>query len=656
MPIETNNLVIYKSQRLTDTEDGGGKYSGQIVVDGESNNLFPDISELDRTMGDVSMRKIFPGLTNEDTDPLMGATAFISENPADPNVSALLFSTESWTDERAAAQNRVENYLAKGAQAVGSLLDEAYIGMKSIQVVMDKSETENNIGDSIVLVVNEGTANEVTQFLRLTAVETRIGTVRVNNSNVEFKIATYSFNDPLSRDFIGVSATQWYNNTKPATIIRDTIVADSGRYYASVNLVEDVNVGSFTVNAESIYAQLIPSSQVETPLLDLNAVSENTALVAGSDGTITVQFTTNVNTAQSLFLGSSVMPSSVAFAMFSQSITDSGGTLRTATGTQVGSIDYQTGQIVWTNAIGTGNQVLNITFTPAAAPNQPFESYALPVTQNNQGTNWTGVLLPIPAPGALSISYMAQGKFYVLKDNGTGRLVGANSAVGSGTVNYQTGSWLLTTGALPDVGTPILLQWGSPITTFARSDLAVLPAAIEFDLGQEGVKSGSVTATWLLDGVTKTATSNAQGQFTGDAIGSINYAAGTGKLIPNKLPQKGTVFNFVFDYGEPDSQVVTNVVPDTNNKLVFTIGTGAAIQPNSVELDIPLTNQLLQAGGSVLVTDVPVSGTLGNLVDRLGNVMGTINYTTGAVEIIPHSTYTQYTKNYTTQSYYLAAG
>jgi hypothetical protein len=35
---------------------------------------------------------------------------------------------------------------------------------------------------------------------------------------------------------------------------------------------------------------------------------------------------------------------------------------------------------------------LNITFTPASAPVQPFESYALPVTANNQGTNWTGVL------------------------------------------------------------------------------------------------------------------------------------------------------------------------------------------------------------------------------------------------------------------------
>ena len=40
MPIETNNLVLYKSERLTDAPDGGGKYSGQVVTDGESNNLF----------------------------------------------------------------------------------------------------------------------------------------------------------------------------------------------------------------------------------------------------------------------------------------------------------------------------------------------------------------------------------------------------------------------------------------------------------------------------------------------------------------------------------------------------------------------------------------------------------------------------------------
>lgn len=650
MPIETNNLVLYKSERLTDTSDGGGKYSGQVVVDGESNNLFPDVSELDRTMGRVSLRKIFAAVNNNDTESLMGSTVFVSKNPDDPNVSALLFSTKSHTDTRDSAQNRLENYLAKGPQAVGSLLDTAYSGMKSFQVAMEKSESENSVGDTIVLVVSEGTVNEFAQYVRITSVETRTATLRVDKSNIEYKVATYSFQDPLSRDFVGVTASQWYSNVKPATTLRDSIVADAGVYNASVALADDVAVGSFTVQAESIFSQLIPSSQTETPLLDLNAVSENPALIAGNRGTITTQFTTNVNTAQALYLGSSVMPASVAFTLFGQAIVDNGGTLRTANGTQVGTIDYQTGRIVWTNAIGSGNATISITFTPASAPVQPFESYALPVTQNNQGTNWTGVLVPIPAPGALSVSFMAQGKFYVLKDNGTGRLVAANESIGSGSINYQTGTWLLTTGALPDVGTPILLQWGSPITTFARADLSVAPAGVDFQLFHNGI--ASLTATWLLNGETKTATVNSAGQFTGDATGSMTFNTGKGRLIPNKLPQKNTVFTLTYNYGEGKSQTKT-ATPDANNKLLFTIGTGSAIQPSSVGLEIPLALAVgAAAEGVVSLHDVPINESTGNLVNDFGVVMGTIIYATGVCEITPTKQKTIYTTAYKPNTYY----
>ncbi len=649
MPIETNNLVLYKSERSTDTSDGGGKYSGQIVVDGESNNLFPDVSELDRTVGRVSLRKIYAAVNNNDTESLMGSTVFISKNPDDPNVSALLFSTKSHTDTRDAAQNRLENYLAKGAQAVGSLLDVAYSGMKSIQVCMTLKEVENSVGDTIVLVANEGAVNEFAQYVRLTKVETRSAFIRINDKEIEFKIATYSFQDSLLRDFVGVTAAQWYNSIKSATAIRDTIIADAGRYYASSDLANDVAVGSFTVQAQSIFKQLIPSSQTETPLLDLNAVSENSALVAGNSGTITTQFTTNVNNNQSLYLGSSVLPSSVSFTLFGQSITDNGGTLRTATGTQVGTIDYQTGRIVWTNAIGSGLATINITFTPASAPVQPFESYALPVTGANQSTNWTGLLVPIPAPGALSISFMSQGKFYTLKDNGTGRLIAATESIGSGSINYQTGSWLLTTGALPDVGTPILLQWGSPITTFARADLSVMPAGLDFQLFHNGIVS--LTATWLLNGETKTATVNSAGQFTGDATGFMTFNTGKGRLIPNKLPQKGTVFTLTYNYGEGKSQTKT-ATPDENQKLIFTIGTGSAIQPSSVGLEIPLASDPNNGKtGVVFLHDVPVNETTGNLVDEFGNIQGSIIYATGSCEVTPTAQTIRYRTIYTPLSY-----
>lgn len=656
MPVETNNLVLYKSERLTDTTDGGGKYSGQVVVDGESNNLFPDVSELDRTMGRVSLRKIFAGINNNDTESLMGSTVFVSKNPDDPNVSALLFSTESHTDVRSNAANRIENYLAKGGQIAGTPLDTLWQGMKLIQAAMFKTDTESSVGDTIVLIYNEGLSTESEQYVRITKVETRIASMIINGNSVEYKIVTYSINDPLERDFVGLSAIQWYNGAKSPTIIRDTIVADTGKYYASVEIAEDVAVNSFTIQAASIFSQLIPSSQTETPLVDLNALSENVALIAGNSGTITATFNTIVNTSQSLYIGSSVLPGSVSFTLFGQAISDNGGTLRTVSGTQVGTIDYQTGLIVWTNVIGTGAATINLTFTPAAAPTQPFESYAFPVTANNQGTNWTGVLLPIPAPGALSISFMAQGKFYTLKDNGTGRLVGANESIGTGSINYQTGSWLLTTGALPDVGTPILLLWGTPISTFARADLAVLPAAIEFDLNQLGIAASSVTVTWLLEGVEKTATSNAQGQFTGDATGTINYALGTGKIIPNKLPQKNAVFTFAFNYGEPKAQTKAAVAPDSNNKLMFTIGTGSAIQPNSVELSVPVSaGSGSTESQSITLFDKPIDASTGNLVDSFGNIQGTITYATGAVEVTPVLSVTTWKTVYLPQTYYTSS-
>ena len=654
MAIETNNLVLYKSERLTDTSDGGGKYNGQVIVDGQSNNLFDDIAEMDRTMGDVSMRKIFPAVTTNDTDKLMGATVFISENPVDPNVSALIFSTKSWTDERQAAKNRVENYLAKGGQIAGTPLDTHWQGMKSVQVAMFPTETESSVGDTIVLISNEGKPLEREQYIRITKVETRTAIMIVDGKQVEYKIATYTINDPLVVDFVGLSAKQWYNGDKSVSIIRDTIVADTGNYYGSVGLKTEAKVGEYTVNAKDIFSQIIPSAQTETPIIDVNAAGESVVLVAGNDAAITVSIPTTVSTSQNLYLGSSVMPSSLSFLLFGQAVTDQGGLLKTSSGTQVGTVNYQKGLIQWTSAATTGATTLSITFKPAAAPNQYYQSYAVPVTQNNQGSNWTGVLVPIPAPGSLSISYMSQGKFYELKDDGSGQLKGSSASFGSGRINYETGSWLLTTGALPDVDTPILLLWGTPITTFVRSNLGVEKAAFKFDLLQLGIAPG-VTVTWLLEGEAKTAISNAQGKFTGDATGDINYALGTGKIIPNKLPQKNTQFTVTYSYGTALTQAKSAVAPDVNQKLSFIIGTGAAIQPNSVELRIPVSDLLGLNSGVVALTDVPINGTTGNLINSAGDIQGTITYATGEVQVTPNLIQKQFKQIYMSAAVYGSA-
>ncbi|MCP5775243.1 hypothetical protein NL389_36020, partial [Klebsiella pneumoniae] len=89
------------------------------------------------------------------------------------------------------------------------------------------------------------------------------------------------------------------------------------------NLASDGKVGEFTVNAKSIFAQLVPSAQAETPIIDVNAAGESVVLVAGNDGTITAHYPNiTVDVSQNLYIGSAVIPSSVSFILQGQPISD----------------------------------------------------------------------------------------------------------------------------------------------------------------------------------------------------------------------------------------------------------------------------------------------------------------------------------------------
>ncbi len=68
MTINKDDIKLYASQRLTDEDNGGGRATGDVVVDGQVNNLFRDISRIDRTVGDVAMRKVFVGVVLFNTE------------------------------------------------------------------------------------------------------------------------------------------------------------------------------------------------------------------------------------------------------------------------------------------------------------------------------------------------------------------------------------------------------------------------------------------------------------------------------------------------------------------------------------------------------------------------------------------------------------
>jgi hypothetical protein len=650
MAIETNNLKLLESERIkTDAEDGGGKYSGREIVDGQSNNLFNDISEMDRTTGRTSIQKIYAAVDTADTDALMGATVFISQNAQDHNVSAVLFSTDSWTDERSSAQNRIENYLAKGAQMTGTPLDTHWQGMKSLQVAMFPQESESSIGTSIVLISNEGKALQLEQYLRITEVSTRTAYVMVDSKQVEYKIATYGLSDALKADFIGLSAKQWYNGEKSTTIIRDTIVADTGKYYASANLKESATVGDYSVVADSVYTQLVPSAQTETPMVNINAAGDAAALVKTASGALNKTFPNiTINTVQGLYIGSSVMPKSVEFTLFGSAITDVGGELKNSTGTSIGTINYQNGAITWNANAGTGTTNLTVTFMPAAAVTAPVESMLIYVNQENNGFNWIKNLVPLPSPGSLQFSYLVQNQVYTLRDNGAGQLRGSDSSFGSGSIDYETGTMAVTVGELADVGSAILLTWSNMITAQERSGLAINKAYVEIPVN-DSIVAGTLTVDWLLNGVAKTATDNGQGQFTGDATGAIDYADGVAKLMPTLLPNGGTTFNVSGQKG-PKSTVTLSAVPSGGSITVELDNGSAPLAPKSVKIRVPV--RYMSHSGEVELRDMPIDATTGRMINGAGQQQGSINYTTRTITVAPSATLEAIEREKVMRAYY----
>jgi hypothetical protein len=90
MPIVDADLVFRQSERMTDFDDGGGRMSTVVVLDGVKNNLFPDITDVDRLTGRVSLRKVFAAALNADTDTLLSAHVLLDVPPADAATSAVI--------------------------------------------------------------------------------------------------------------------------------------------------------------------------------------------------------------------------------------------------------------------------------------------------------------------------------------------------------------------------------------------------------------------------------------------------------------------------------------------------------------------------------------------------------------------------------------
>ena len=83
MPIQEDNIKFLASQVMDDVPEGGGAATGNEIPDGVMNNVFEDISDLDRAMGRVNPRKLFLAVRTLSTDPFGGAKTVVTATPED---------------------------------------------------------------------------------------------------------------------------------------------------------------------------------------------------------------------------------------------------------------------------------------------------------------------------------------------------------------------------------------------------------------------------------------------------------------------------------------------------------------------------------------------------------------------------------------------
>lgn len=88
MPIQPNELRLYKSQTVSDSTANGGRMSNIESPSGVKNNIFPDVSLTERQAGLLRYRKMFWKVANDDDLVLFNGRMFVHLNtPGDDNVT-----------------------------------------------------------------------------------------------------------------------------------------------------------------------------------------------------------------------------------------------------------------------------------------------------------------------------------------------------------------------------------------------------------------------------------------------------------------------------------------------------------------------------------------------------------------------------------------
>ena len=536
--ITQNDLEILKSEIMADTPDGGGLPTGIAVIDGVSNNLFPDVSDIDRLIGRVRLRKVSLAVKTANAELLQAVRMLFTELPENPNISVFAFKASSFADRRSDAQNKIESYLAFGSKWAGHILETQLTGQRVIQISLGLKDAIPAVGQPLVIVQNEGQVDEFYQYIRPLKVDSVVREFqRTVSETVTRTIATIEFGDTLTKTFNGLTVPEFYQNanTNRRAILREARVADAAKYYSASRLAEPVAaMTSRQVKINSIYTQVVPSTQVETPLQQLDAANQ-IATQARGNGVISINQSVIVAVNTAFSIASGVAVGTLSLTVGGLTLTDIDGQLVGADNIAYASIKYGIGSVTWYSNAPMGQQTITGTYKAASEVTSVAQT-DYQIVGDNAGYNFIKELAAPPVPNSLKISYTVQGNNYLVHDNGRGLLIDDN---GNGRGTLQGSTALLSTEAIPDAGSYITYSFGLDLGNTQYPATTLPKAYHKLSLGADMPK-GDITIAWSTGSATL-----ANGVITGDATGYLR-----GNLIiltPNVTVAPDTDFTLTYN-------------------------------------------------------------------------------------------------------------
>lgn len=539
MTIQSDDIKLLRSAVMADVPEGGGPITGVEIVDGQSNNIFPDISSDDRAAGRVNFRKVAGQALTDSTDLLLGSSFAVMDPPEDPNVHVTLFETAGWADTLEVARQKVEQYLVKGAKLLSRIQDVHYQGALLLQLYNIAPATSFPAsGDTIV--VRNPSGQE--QYLRVNKAQTSSIVAFIGGSQQTVNLCSCELTEALEFDVLGKPVQMDDPPASNTAVVYSTTPAVGAQFYGVKPLAAPALIGDRSVTAEDgIFTPLVPAATVEDPVIDVYPLVPRPTLARTASAAVTLPGVSLTLTAGTVLqLPTAIEPASLTMTHGAASFTsNAAGDLLQGT-TVVGSVDWRNLRVVMSgSAPSYGASTNTITYKPATVTGALAYSDAVEITTNNQGLAFVFAFDPPPAPGTMVLSYMAQGRWYDLVEDGTGKLSGADSSYGTGTLSFLTGSLAVTLGAVPDVGSSIIVLWGD--TNTAKTAVGTLPtrAYMDFEL-EDAPRPGTLSFAWSRGGTNYTATVAASGAVTGpanvDRVVRRDDGVWTVRFYPHTLP------------------------------------------------------------------------------------------------------------------------